>query len=157
MPSFGSSSKRRLATTHEILQELCTRVVEHHDITILTGHRGEGEQTAAFVSGVSTKQWPLSKHNRLPSMAVDVAPWPIPEDWGNLKGQTLHARNLDWKERAKFYETVAVFRFAWQQLCDDLPGLSEKYRLRSGADWNDDGDYRDQSFDDLPHLELVEL
>lgn len=157
MPSFGNSSSRKLATVETILQELCSRVVEYFDITIIVGHRNEADQTKAFNAGASTKPWPQSKHNSYPSMAVDIAPWPIPEGWGNLEGQTPRARDLDWKERVKFYEMVAVVRFAWQQLINDFPEIGEEYQLRLGADWDGDGDYRDQTFDDLPHIELVRI
>jgi len=157
MPHFGNSSRRKLATAHPMLQELCNRVVEHHDITILIGHRTEEEQNAAHASGASTKPFPQSKHNVFPSMAVDVAPWPIPEGWGDLNGQAPKARDLEWKERVKFYEMIACFRFAWNQMMSDFPELRWKYRLRFGADWDGDNDYRDQTFDDLPHIELIEL
>ncbi len=156
MPSFGKSSETKLNTVHPILQELCHRVVEHRDITIIFGHRTQQEQDAAYQSGVSTKPWPQSKHNSMPSMAVDVAPWPIPNGWGDLDGQTPQARDLDWKERVKFYEVIAIFRFVWQQLCGDFPEIAENFDIRFGADWDGDGDYRDQTFDDLPHIELIE-
>jgi len=157
MPTFGPASRKKLDTIHEILQMLCNRVVKHFDITLLKGHRLEDEQNAAFNSGASTKQWPDSKHNTLPSMAVDAAPWPIPEGWGDLKGQTILAINLDWKERVKFYQMTTCFRFAWSQLCEENPELSKQYRLRIGDDWDGDGDYRDQNFDDLVHIEIVEI
>jgi len=157
MANFGNSSLKKLATIHEVLQILCGRVVKYYDITLLAGHRPEDEQNAAYNSGNSSKQWPDSEHNNLPSTAVDAAPWPIPEGWGDLDGQTIRAINLDWKERVKFYEMIAVFRFAWSQLCEEFPELKKKYRIRFGADWDGDGDYRDQTFDDLPHIELVEV
>jgi len=157
MPKFGNSSTTRLLTCHPMLQELCSRIVEHHDITILVGHRTKQEQDEAYRAKRTTKAWPNSKHNTTPSLAVDVAPWPIPEDWGGLQGQTLHARDLDWKERVKFYQTVSVAKFCWQQMMEDFPELASQYRLRFGADWDGDNDYRDQTFDDLPHIELVEV
>ncbi|MDH5612234.1 MAG: M15 family peptidase [Gammaproteobacteria bacterium] len=157
MPDFGPSSRRKLDTCHPVLQELCQRVVKHHDITILVGHRTETEQTDAFKKGNSTKQWPQSKHNSYPSMAVDVAPYPIPEGWGDLKGQTTKTRDLDWKERVKFYEVIALFRFTWSQMCKNFPDIEANFDLRLGADWDGDGDYRDQTFDDLPHIELIEV
>lgn len=157
MPHFGNSSRRKLATVVDVLQELCNRVIEHKDITILVGHRTEEEQNAAYDKGASTKQFPQSKHNLFPSMAVDIAPWPIPEGWGDLEGQKPRARDLDWKERVKFYEVIAIARFCWSQMMDDFPELKRKYRLRLGADWDGDNDYRDQTFDDLPHIEVVEV
>lgn len=157
MPAFGKTSKTRLLTCHALLQELCQRVVVHHDITVLCGHRSQEKQTAAYESGASSKPWPTSKHNQKPSAAVDIAPWPIPEGWGGLDGRTLHARDLDWKERVKFYQMISVVQFCWAQMLEDFPELADQWRLRLGADWDGDGDYRDQSFDDLPHVELVEV
>lgn len=157
MPHFGATSRKRLKTAHDVLQLLCNRVVKHFDITIIVCHRPEDEQNAAFNSGASTKKWPEGKHNSYPSEAVDVAPWPIPEGWGDLNGKTIHAINLDWKERVKFYEMISAFRFAWSQLCADQPKIKQQYRLRFGADWDGDYDYRDQKFDDLPHIELIEV
>ena len=157
MPSFGRKSNQKLDTTHPVIQALCRRVVAHFDITILCGHRPEAEQNAAFASGASTKRFGESRHNLTPSMAVDPAPWPIPEGWGDLKGKTPAARDLDWKERIKFYQMIEVFKFAWSQMCLETPELAERYRLRFGADWDGDNDFRDQTFDDLPHIELWEI
>lgn len=156
MPQFSKKSEAKLSTVHYVLADLCQYVVTNYDITILVGHRTEADQTAAYESRKSSKRWPYSRHNTMPSMAVDVAPWPIPENWGSLDGQTLHARNLNWKERVKFYEMVAVFRFAWAEMCDRYPLLADQYEIRFGADWDGDGDYRDQKFDDLVHIEVVE-
>ena len=36
-------------------------------------------QGRAFLDGKSKLDWPHSKHNRTPSLAVDIAPYPI--DW----------------------------------------------------------------------------
>lgn len=157
MPSFGKKSTQVRDTLHPLLAELCDRVVSYRDITLLRGYSGKDEQNALYAAGASTKQWPHSKHNRNPAEAIDASPWPIPEDWGNLSGQTLHAINLDWKERVKFYEMIAVFEFCWQQMLDAYPELRNQYRLRFGKDWDGDGDYRDQKFDDLPHVELIKI
>lgn len=156
MPSFGTKSREVLETLHLVLAELCTRVVEHYNITLLVGYRDMVTQNKAFRSGVSSKKWPESRHNTLPAMAVDAAPWPIPEGWGDLEGQTLHARDLDWKERVKFYQMVTAFRFVWSQMCAEHPEIADNYTLRFGADWDGDGDYRDQEFDDLVHIEIWE-
>jgi peptidoglycan L-alanyl-D-glutamate endopeptidase CwlK len=156
MPSFGKASRAKLDTCHPLLQELCQRVVQHRDITIIYGHRGQAEQDDAYARKASTKRWPDSKHNTTPSVAVDVAPWPLPANWGDLKSHG-QARDLEWKERVKFYEVIALFRFAWEQMLDDFPELRGHYTLRLGADWDGDGDYRNNTFDDLPHIELVEV
>jgi len=83
MPKFGLISQQRLATCHEDLQRVMNEVIKWYDISIICGHRGEAEQNRAYETGHSKLRWPNSKHNRLPSLAVDIAPWPI--DWNDHK------------------------------------------------------------------------
>lgn len=83
MPKFGRRSNLNLCTCHPKLQQLFREVIKHYDCSILCGHRGEDEQNKAFYDGNSKVQYPDSKHNSLPSMAVDVAPYPI--DWQNVE------------------------------------------------------------------------
>lgn len=44
------------------------------DFGILWGHRSEFEQDKVYPK-YSNAPWPTSKHNRIPSLAVDVFPW----------------------------------------------------------------------------------
>lgn len=82
MAKFGKTSIARLNTCHPDLQRLFNEVIKEVDCTILCGHRTEEEQTKAFESGNSQVKWPNSKHNSAPSLAVDVAPYPI--EWNNI-------------------------------------------------------------------------
>jgi len=89
MPRFSSTSKRRIATCHEDLQSVLRTVIRTFDFSVLSGHRGEDEQNALYTQGrtepgsiVTNVQWPDSKHNTSPSIAVDIAPYPI--DWDDL-------------------------------------------------------------------------
>ena len=86
----------------------------------------------------SKVQWPNSKHNLTPSLAIDATPYPIPKNWGEDH----------WKDKARFYEFAAVIRYEAKRL-----GV----KIRWGGDWDGDYDYRDQVFDDLVHFELVEV
>lgn len=138
MPKFGPTSRERLRTLHPDLRRILTAVIQHTDCTIICGHRDEAEQTRAFAEGRSKVEFPHSKHNEFPSLAVDVAPWPIPDDWGAS----------DRKQWVKFYELAAVVRHEARRL-----GVE----LRWGGDWDGDGDYGDQRFDDLVHFELVRV
>ena len=165
MPSFGKKSRLVKETIHPHLSLLCDHVVEFFDITLLEGRRSKESQDELYLSGKSQKLWPESKHNVIDedapypdnlSMAVDVAPWPIPEGWGDLISQEPIARDLQWKERVKFYMMVAVFKFAWAKMQKDNAEL-KRFKLRFGADWDGDNDLRDQTFDDLPHIELIEV
>ena len=75
MPSFSSNSRRHLDTCHPDLQRLFDRVVSKVDCTIICGHRNQEDQNRAYREGFSKLWWPKSKHNSLPSLAVDVAPY----------------------------------------------------------------------------------
>ena len=97
---LGKSSRDKLSTCHVELQDLIQEVAAGvdqgdlayagiHDITVLCGHRGEQEQNEAVANGASETPWPRSKHNRLPSDAVDVSHHPV--DWNRRKLEVLHA------------------------------------------------------------------
>jgi len=137
MPKFSAKSEERLEQAEKQLRDLFNIIVGKYDCTILQGHRNEATQTEYYQSGKSKVQWPNSKHNSMPSRAVDAAPYPIPKKWG-----AEH-----WKDRVKFYEFAAIVRYEASCL-----GI----KIRWGGDWDSDGDYRDQTFDDLVHFELVE-
>jgi len=136
MPSYGRTSQGRLDTCNIRLRLLFERVILHKDCTILYGHRNETDQNHFFNTGQSEVEWPDSKHNALPSNAVDAAPWPIPKKWGE--------DNV--KELVKFYEFAGIVKYEAARM--DL-------KIRWGGDWDSDGDYTDQKFDDLVHFELV--
>ena len=128
MPRFGKTSKKRLATCEDKLQNLFKEVVKHFDCSVLVGYRGRNEQDTAFESGHSKVKWPNGKHNKKPSVAVDVAPYPI-----------------DWDDRERFiYFGGFVKGCAFRM---DIP-------LRWGGDWNSDTQLSDNKFDDLVHFEL---
>jgi peptidoglycan L-alanyl-D-glutamate endopeptidase CwlK len=128
MPVFSQRSLSKLETCHEDLQRLFKEVVKHIDCTILQGTRGEEEQNEYFAKGLSKVKYPNSKHNSLPSMAVDVAPYPI-----------------DWNDKERFYYFAGIVKGIATQMGIDLI---------SGCDWDNDNDLRDQSFMDLPHYQL---
>lgn len=83
MPKFSQLSQERLATCDIALRQIFYCVIEHWDCTILEGHRGEEAQNAAYAAGKSKVQYPYSKHNHNPSLAVDVMPYPV--DWNDLE------------------------------------------------------------------------
>lgn len=129
MPKFGPVSTANLAQAHPDLQDLFNEVIKHFDCSVICGHRGEKEQTAAFVADASKVQWPDSKHNQYPSMAVDVIPYPS-----------------DWEDTARMtYLAGVVMGIA------KMKGIS----IRWGRDWDSDTDLNDQTFNDYPHFELV--
>lgn len=74
---FGQKSLERLRTCHDDLQLLCHSVLQEMDITVLCGHRNKEDQDKAVAAGNSKLSYPKSKHNSLPSQAVDIAPYPV--------------------------------------------------------------------------------
>lgn len=76
MPTFGTTSKKHYDTLHGDWQAILDEAIKHYDFSIIWGHRGMAAQNKAFNDGFSTKRWPQSRHNILPSEAVDVTPYP---------------------------------------------------------------------------------
>lgn len=74
MPRFSTRSRSRLHTCDERLVKLFNEVVKHFDCTIIEGHRGKEKQNEAYRKGNSKLKFPNGKHNKSPSIAVDVAP-----------------------------------------------------------------------------------
>ena len=129
MPRFSKVSNDRLDTCNETLRFLFQRIVSRYDCSILEGYRGKDDQDKYYMQGKSKLKWPKSKHNKKPSNAVHVAPWPI-----------------DWKNFKRFYH-FAGYVLA---IADE-----EDIRIRWGGDWDMDKDFDDQRFNDLIHFELV--
>ena len=129
MAKFGKTSKKRLETAHPQLQEIFNEVVKVIDCSVLEGHRGEELQNKYFNEGKSKVKFPDGRHNKLPSLAVDVTPYPV--DYNDRERQTLFAGY--------------VLGVASQM------GLN----VRWGGDWNKDFSVADNRFDDFPHFELL--
>lgn len=136
MPGLSTTSRMRLDTCHPELRRLVEAVAERAEILVVEGHRSKARQDAAVAAGASKTPWPTSKHNALPSRAVDLAP---------LKGGTI-----DWQDAAGF---IALGRLV-QEVAREQ-GIA----VRWGGDWDGDGKTRsdgdrDERFVDLPHFEL---
>lgn len=129
MPKFGKTSLARRATLHPDLQGIVDEAIQVVDFFIATGHRSEAEQNAAFDKKVSQKRWPESKHNKTPSEAMDVVPWPT-----------------QWACEKQIYLLAGVIKAI---------AHSRGVKIRWGGDWDSDGDLTDQRFNDPCHFELV--
>ena len=140
MPRFGQKSASRLQTCHPDLIRLFEKVVYKFDCSILDGHRNKERQDKAFELKRSKVQYPYSKHNKYPSTAIDVAPYPI--DWGENGGSAQRRKAI-----ARFYYFAGYVK----GIAEDL-----QIEIRWGGDWDGDREFTDQSFDDLPHFELVQ-
>lgn len=146
MPNYSQRSLNNLNSCDQRLQELFFACINYFDCTIIQGHRGEKDQNRFFYNNRSKVKWPNSKHNRAPSLAVDVAPyisgrgipWPNAIDLTNNKNKYI-------KDIAHFYYFAGFVLATANSLDIDVTW---------GGDWDRDNDLHDQSFDDLVHWEL---
>lgn len=127
MYRFGKRSKTQLGTCDRDLQEILNEAIKLVDFTVLEGHRNKELQNKYFDLGKSKLKYPQGKHNTYPSLAADVAPYPI-----------------NWKNSKRFIALVYVIKGIAFQM-----GI----KIRLGADWNGDNIFN-ESFQDLPHIEL---
>lgn len=129
MPSFSPQSLQKLNTCHPDLIKLFTEVVKGFDCTIVCGHRGQAEQDAAVAAGNSQTKWPTSKHNTIPSLAVDVMPSPI-----------------NWEDTERMIYFAGYVKATAEKL-----GI----KIRLGLDWNSDTQIKNETFKDYPHYEIA--
>ena len=139
MPYFSKTSMRRLKECHPHIQKVLCDVITNHDFSVLCGHRDKIDQNAAYYGNPkrTTKEWPNSKHNIYPSIAVDIAPY-----WK----EKPHIR---WKRHNEFILLAGI-----------VIGVADSMgiEMRWGGNWDGDEEIiTDQTLIDLPHLELVNL
>ena len=128
MPTLSKTSSARLETCHPDIIAVCRELIKQYDFSVLEGHRGEKDQNKAYEEGSSHVRYPYSAHNKKPSLAVDLAPYPI--DWGNL---------------ARFRELI--YRF--DAVAAVLRGRGEiQSHFEYGAFW--------PNFKDYPHIQIKE-
>lgn len=132
MATFSKKSISNLLTCHEDLQKVFLYVVSHYDCTVTQGVRGKMEQNDFYRRGLSKLKYPQSKHNKTPSLAIDVAPY--------IAGKGV------------IYDKNQCYNFAGFVLgVASMMGI----KVRWGGDWDQDRDINDQSFLDLVHFELI--
>jgi len=130
MAEFGTSSRSRLNTCHmDIVRVMEQAIKSGPDFSIVCGHRNNVDQSKAFDNGLSQVKYPNSKHNSMPSTAIDIVPYPV-----------------DWEDLNRF-----------RVLAGYILGTAHTMgiELRWGGDWDRDYDEGDEKFRDMPHFELI--
>jgi len=135
MYKYSKRSLERLKTCHPDIQKLLLTAIKYYDITILEGKRTVERQEELIRTGMSKTL--DSKHLEQEdgySHAVDCALWPI-----------------DWQDRDRF-----VFLQGYLKgLADCMYEKGEiSCKLRLGVDWDGDGNIKEHSFFDGPHIEI---
>lgn len=130
MYKFSAKSQAKLDTCHPDVRKICNELIKLMDVTVLEGVRTVEQQEEYVRTGKSTTM--NSKHIKQPdgwSHAVDLAPYPI-----------------DWNDGQRFAYMQGMIRGIAHQL-----GI----KVRSGIDWDSDGETKDHTFFDGPHFEIV--
>jgi peptidoglycan L-alanyl-D-glutamate endopeptidase CwlK len=121
-----STSQSKLKECDEKLQKLITRLNELYPVQVICGHRNKEDQDKAFKEKKSKLQFPNSKHNKKPSLAVDIVPDP-----------DKSPKTIDWNDINEF----EIMCHTVEQVADELD-----IKIRLG---------RDFKFRDYPHVELA--
>ena len=136
MYQYSGKSKLYLASCHPDIRNVFNTVIKSRDCTIIEGHRPEEKQNEMKVTGRSQLEWPLSNHNKEPSLAVDAAPY-----FGDRNP------HIDWNDRLGF-TLFAGFVLG--------VGARMGVKLRWGGDWKMSHKPNENKFNDLVHFELME-
>ena len=149
--SFGAKSSKCLSPKkcHPFLIELSWGVLEYvFDFSVIESVRSKMRQNSMFKKEKSKVQWPKSYHNVTKenplARAIDVIPYPFP-CWPNPKKQKPEIYG---KDLGRMYTLAALFRTKAMEL---------GFLIVTGSDWDSDWNFRDQTFDDLPHIQLASL
>lgn len=126
MYKFGKRSRERLKGIDTRLINVLNELIKMMDVTIIEGVRTKERQAELLKQGATKVKY--SKH--MEGKAVDLSPYPI-----------------DWENRDGFYYMGGMIRGIAKQL-----GL----KVRFGGDWDSDGDTKDNNFDDLVHIEILD-
>jgi len=124
MPRFGRKSKERLKGVDAKLVNVANELIKLMDVTVIEGLRSQERQNELVAQGKSKTKF--GKH--VAGKALDLAPYPV-----------------DWEDRERFHYMGGLVRGIGHSL-----GVS----VRWGGDWDSDGEIKDNSFDDLVHIEI---
>ena len=124
MPRFGRKSKERLKGVDAKLVNVANELIKLMDVTVIEGLRSQERQNELVAQGKSKTKF--GKH--VDGKALDLAPYPV-----------------DWEDRERFHYMGGLVRGIGHSL-----GVS----VRWGGDWDSDGEIKDNSFDDLVHIEI---
>jgi len=144
MYKFGQTSKQRLSTCHIDLQHILNRAIEISDIDfgVAEGNRSIEKQQQYYKEGKTTLDGvnQKSKHNYMPSLAVDIFPY--------------FNNGINWDNEHMSY--LAGIIHAVAEMLYEQKVISHK--IRWGGNWDMDGVILlDQKFDDRPHFELIKV
>ncbi len=140
MRQLTKTELKRKQELHPDLQAVAEAARAICDFYYICGARGKDDQELAFKKGVTKVHYPDSKHNRsknpeYKSDAVDAGPFKF------IRGVPV----ISWDDYPGFLKVYKAFQQASKTL-----GI----KIRSGADFDGDGNLRNDPWVDMPHHEL---
>ena len=156
MNTLSTNSNTNLSQCADLIQIIVRKVLKRVDIGVTCGHRGEKEQNLQYAEGDSFLKFPDSKHNSVPSKAVDLVIY-HPEFkylWGNSDAITAIAHS-------KSIAISTVWRWYYMQYArlDTLMQLEAEHlgiKLVWGGKWQHTDDLLDNKLEDLFHWEIAD-
>lgn len=160
MNSWGANSIAARATSDASLNTIGDIVLQIKDHSVVKGHRGQAEQHQAFLDGNSQLDWPDGNHNAMPSKAQDVRTHPAPPaiefdkhpdkmSERELRAEVKSLRRMAKDQPLREEQLYLLGLYKGVAFVMDVP-------LRTGADWDRDGEIIDNGFDDFFHVEIDE-
>lgn len=135
MPRFGKTSLAKLALAHVDIRAVMNMAIKVIDFTVIQTARTAAEHQRYQALGKTTIAYEDSKHSKVPSEGIDIAPW--------FKSKP----HVDWEDRETFIYLAGIIMSCATEL-----GIE----LRWGGNWDmDEQILSDQSFDDIGHFELI--
>ena len=149
--NFGTASQSQLVTMHHDLRIIANDAIEIFDFSAHQGTRTVEEQIRNIRREVSktldSRHIPRDEEGNydpnLPCSAGDFLPY---TKGVNAWPQDSDSRKVRQKKAHRFYYMQGIFLTI---------AKSHKIEIIQGVDWDMDGNFFDQSFDDLPHLQLA--
>ncbi len=90
---YSKRSITNIEQCDERLQLIAYELIHRMDVIVICGHRNKADQNAAYNSGKSRLKWPMGKHNKLPSLAFDVVPYPV--NWDKIEPFKVMCRHIE--------------------------------------------------------------
>ena len=149
--SYGVASNAQLVTVRPPLQTILHRVIRTANISIVQGTRTVEQQIINIRNEASktldSRHIPRDDEGNYDPLllagAFDFKPYQKGVNAYPLESDSKATRE---KKKARFYHAQGIILSIAEY---------EGIEIRQGVDWDGDGDFMDQSFDDLGHVELL--
>ena len=133
MNGLSQKDRQKLIKADDKLQLLVFEVSTQMNIIVIEAHRSVERQAKLYAEGKTKVKH--SKHNYIPSRAIDIAPY-------YKNGNKI----VPWDDHRPFYFLGGLMMRS---------AKLHNIKLRWGGDWDSDTDFADQTYNDLVHYELI--